>query len=191
MLNLISKTQRIVMNTRKHCNININNRNDICAKIQHFSTITRMEPPINIQNRSGICAKIQHFSTITRMEPPVKHLPSSQYFSRVVCVEHAEKLVYISGTGAGNDIGGPAREGNATEETRWSLENISKLLEASDSSLANVVSVTMLLTNKEDYNEINDEYVKHFPDGLPSRSTALWGVPTTAKVAFSCVAVVD
>ena len=24
-----------------------------------------------------------------------------------------------------------------------------------------------------------------------SRSTALWGVPTTAKVAFSCVAVVD
>ena len=166
MLNLISKTQRIVMNTRKHCNININNRNDICAKIQHFSTITRMEPP-------------------------VKHLPSSQYFSRVVCVEHAEKLVYISGTGAGNDIGGPAREGSATEETRWSLENISKLLEASDSSLANVVSVTMLLTNKEDYNEINDEYVKHFPDGLPSRSTALWGVPTTAKVAFSCVAVVD
>ena len=130
----------------------------------------------------------QQLPVITRLEPKVAHLPSSPAFSRVLHVQSASSLVYISGTGAGNDIGGPAREGTATEETRWSLENLAQLLEASNSGMDQIVSVTMLLTNKEDYDEINTEYLKHFPTGLPSRSTALWGVPTTAKVAFSCVA---
>jgi len=30
--------------------------------------------------------------------------------------------------------------------------------------------------------------VKHFPGGLPARHTARFGVPTTAKVAFACIA---
>ena len=34
----------------------------------------------------------------------------------------------------------------------------------------------------------NAEYVKHFPGGLPARQTARFGVPTEAKVAFSCIA---
>ena len=146
---------------------------------------TRCRPLTNIT--SG------HFRRfITRLEPLVDHLPSSPAFSRVVCLEeNAGKMIYISGTGAGNDIGGPAREGSATEETRWSLENIAQLLKAANSSLDRVVSVTMLLTDKSDYNEINAEYVKHFPTGLPARSTGLWGVPTTAKVAFSVVAVTN
>jgi 2-iminobutanoate/2-iminopropanoate deaminase len=129
-------------------------------------------------------------SPITRLEPPVANVPSSPAFSRVVRLEeNAGPLVYVSGTGAGNDIGGPAREGTATDETRWSLNNVAELLEAAGSGMDRVVSVTMLLTDKSDYDEVNAEYVKHFPAGLPSRSTALWGVPTTAKVAFSCVAV--
>ena len=129
------------------------------------------------------------FSTLSRFEPDLEHLPSSPAFSRVLRVEPNEQpTIYISGTGAGNDIGGPAREGTATEETRWSLENLSNLLQEAGSSMDHVVSVSMLLTDKADYNEINEEYVKHFTAGLPSRATALWGVPTTAKVAFSCVA---
>ena len=57
--------------------------------------------------------------------------------------------------------------------------------------LYQVLSVTMLLTSKDDYAECNTEYIKHFGvnrEGLPARATALWGVPTEAKVAFSCVA---
>jgi 2-iminobutanoate/2-iminopropanoate deaminase len=34
----------------------------------------------------------------------------------------------------------------------------------------------------------NAEYVTHFPNGLPARHTARFGVPTTAKVAFACIA---
>merc|ERR1711918_176302 len=102
----------------------------------------------------------------------------SPVFSRVA---KARGFLYVSGTGAGNDIGGPAREGTAAEETRWALENVARLLEASGSSMDRVVSVTMLLSSREHYNDCNAEYIKHFPRGLPSRATALWGVPTTAK----------
>ena len=53
----------------------------------------------------------------------------------------------------------------------------------------------MLLTDKEDYAECNRAYVQFFRERgvveLPARSTAMWGVPTTAKVAFSAVAIVD
>ena len=119
-------------------------------------------------------------------------MPQSPAFTRCVRVSDGGGggLIFVSGTGAGNDIGGPAREGTATEETRWALENMGELLQHAGSDMGSVVSVSMLLTNKDDYDEINAEYVKHFPTGcLPSRSTALWGVPTEAKVAFSCVAV--
>jgi 2-iminobutanoate/2-iminopropanoate deaminase len=41
-----------------------------------------------------------------------------------------------------------------------------------------------------DYAACNEEYVKHFPNGLPARHTARFGVPTDAKVAFACIALV-
>src|SRR5262245_65013680 len=100
----------------------------------------------------------------------------------------AALLVFVPGTGAGNDIGGKAREGTATEQTRWALENVSAILRAAGTSLDRVVQVTLLITDPADYREINAEYVKHFPRGLPARHTARFGVPTTAKVAFACIA---
>ena len=48
--------------------------------------------------------------------------------------------------------------------------------------------MTMLITDPADYAACNAEYVKHFPNGLPARHTARFGVPTEAKVAFSCIA---
>jgi len=55
--------------------------------------------------------------------------------------------------------------------------------------MSSVVNVTMLLSSKDDYKECNEEYVKWWPaESLPTRATALWGVPTEAKVGFSCIA---
>jgi hypothetical protein len=63
-----------------------------------------------------------------------------------------------------------------------------RILRSAGSSLDRVVQVTLLITDPADYAEINAEYVKHFPRGLPARHTARFGVPTTAKVAFACIA---
>jgi hypothetical protein len=50
--------------------------------------------------------------------------------------------------------------------------------------LDRVVQVTLLIADPRDYAEINAEYVRHFPRGLPARHTARFVVPTTAKMAF-------
>jgi 2-iminobutanoate/2-iminopropanoate deaminase len=111
--------------------------------------------------------------------------PKPGAFSRAT---KAGGWVFVSGTGAGNDIGGAPRAGTAAEETRWALENVSAILRAAGSSLDRVVQVTMLITDPADYDDVNAEYVKHFPNGLPARHTARFGVPTTARVAFACIA---
>jgi len=107
---------------------------------------------------------------------------------RVFPATRAAGLVFVSGTGAGNDIGGAAPAGTAAEQTRQALENVSAILRAAGSSLERVVQMTLLITDPADYREINAEYVRHFPGGRPARHAARFGVPTTAKVAFACIA---
>jgi 2-iminobutanoate/2-iminopropanoate deaminase len=126
---------------------------------------------------------VEVMPVIEFFNPPDAPAPGA--FSRAT---RAAGLVFVSGTGAGNDTGGRPRAGTAAEQTRWALENIATILRAAGSSLDRVVQVTMLITDPADYHEINAEYVKHFPKGLPARHTARFGVPTAAKVAFACIA---
>jgi 2-iminobutanoate/2-iminopropanoate deaminase len=93
----------------------------------------------------------------------------------------AAGLVFVSGIS-----GGVA--GTATEETAAALNNMKAVLEEAGSSMERVVEVTLLITNSADYDEINVEYKKHFPAGLPARHTVRFGVPTTAKCGFACIA---
>jgi 2-iminobutanoate/2-iminopropanoate deaminase len=93
----------------------------------------------------------------------------------------AAGLVFVSGIS-----GGVA--GSATEEACAALNNMKTVLEEAGTTLENVIQVTLLITNPADYHEINAEYVKHFPNSLPARHTARFGVPTQAKCGFACVA---
>lgn len=107
-------------------------------------------------------------------------------FSRVT---KAGGMVYVSGHSAPHDPqAGVFRGASAQEETRNALGHIKALLERAGSSMERVVQVTMLITDPSDYHEINREYVTHFPNGLPARHTARFGVPTQARVGFACVA---
>lgn len=89
--------------------------------------------------------------------------------------------VYVSGISGGV-------QGTATEECRAALQNMRDVLEEAGSSMDRVVQVTLLITNSADYQEINAEYVKHFPGELPARHTVRFGVPTQAKCGFACIA---
>ena len=109
-------------------------------------------------------------------------------FSRAT---RAGGLVFVSGHSAPHDPAiGIHRGATAAEQVRNALGFIDTLLRDAGSSLDRVVQMTMLITDPADYAECNAEYVRHFPDGLPARHTARFGVPTEAKVAFACVAVV-
>jgi 2-iminobutanoate/2-iminopropanoate deaminase len=107
-------------------------------------------------------------------------------FTRAV---RAGGMVYVSGHSAPHDPArGIHRGATPAEEVRNSLAFIAGLLAEAGSSLDSVVQVTMLITDRADYAACNAEYVKHFPKGLPARHTVLFGVPTEARVGFSCVA---
>jgi 2-iminobutanoate/2-iminopropanoate deaminase len=111
---------------------------------------------------------------------------SARPFSRVA---KAGGLVFVSGHSAPHDPArGIHRGATAAEETRNALRQVAALLEEAGSSLDRVVQVTMLITDRADYAECNAEYVKHFPHGLPARHTALFGVPTEARVGFAAIA---
>lgn len=110
-------------------------------------------------------------------------------FTRAV---KAGGMVYVSGHSAPHDPArGIHRGATPAEEVRNALSFIAGLLEEAGSSLERVVQVTMLLSDRADYAACNAEYVKHFPQGLPARHTALFGVPTEARVGFACVALLD
>jgi len=103
---------------------------------------------------------------------------SERPFSRAT---KAAGLVFVSGISGG-------LHGTATEEARSALENMRAVLEDAGTTMERVIQVTLLITNSADYSEINAEYVKHFPNGLPARHTARFGVPTQAKCGFACIA---
>lgn len=112
---------------------------------------------------------------------------SRRPFSRAT---KAAGLVFVSGSSAPHDPArGIYRGDTAAEQVRHSLNYIADVLSTAGSGLDRVVQITMLITDPADYAACNAEYVKHFP-GLPARQTARFGVPTEAKVAFSCIALV-
>jgi 2-iminobutanoate/2-iminopropanoate deaminase len=107
-------------------------------------------------------------------------------FSRAT---RAAGLVFVSGHSAPHDpANGIHRGETAGQQVRQSLALIGEILQEAGSRLDLIVQVTMLITDPADYAACNEEYVKHFPGGLPARHTARFGVPTQAKVAFSCIA---
>lgn len=118
------------------------------------------------------------------IEPPEPSSPRP--FSRAT---RAGGLVFVSGHSAPHDpAAGIVRGATAGEQTDNALRFIARLLEEAGSSLDRVVQVTMLIQDPADYAECNAHYVRHFPAGLPARHTARFGVPTEARVAFSCIA---
>ena len=101
-------------------------------------------------------------------------------------------LVFVSGHSAPHDPARGVHRGKSpAEEVRNALGRIAEILAEAGSSLDRVVQMTMLITDPADYAACNAEYVKHFPAGLPARHTAIFGVPTAAKVGFACVALAD
>lgn len=126
-------------------------------------------------------------SDINFIGPP--DLGSARPFSRAT---RAAGLIFVSGHSAPHDPErGIQRGASAAEEVRNSLTCLAEILRGEGSGLDRVVQVTMLISDPADYAICNEEYVKHFPGGLPARHTARFGVPTPAKVAFSCIALAD
>jgi 2-iminobutanoate/2-iminopropanoate deaminase len=101
----------------------------------------------------------------------------------------AGQLVYTSGQIGLDPATGQIVAGGVTAETERVLENLSHVLTAAGSSLANVVKTTIFLAEMSDFAAVNEIYGKYFTGVAPARSTvAVKALPRGAVVEIEAVA---
>ncbi|HZM71023.1 MAG TPA: Rid family detoxifying hydrolase [Candidatus Cryosericum sp.] len=99
-------------------------------------------------------------------------------------------MLYLSGQ-IGIDEAGNLVPGGITEETRQTLENIRRVLEANGSSMDRVVKCTAMLADISEWETMNGVYAGYFTRHLPARSAfAASGLARGARIELECLATV-
>jgi 2-iminobutanoate/2-iminopropanoate deaminase len=84
----------------------------------------------------------------------------------------AAGLVFVSGTGPYDAATGAIVGATIQEQTGQCLRNISAILAAAGSSLARIVSATVILLEEDDFAGMNEEWIRWFPENPPARQGA-------------------
>jgi 2-iminobutanoate/2-iminopropanoate deaminase len=101
-------------------------------------------------------------------------------------------LLFISGQIPIEPGSGAILAGNIKEQTKQILENLNSILTAGDSSLNNVLRVTIFLTNLEDYAAVNEVYTQFFEVSQPARSTVqVSRLPMDVQIEIDAIAGID
>jgi 2-iminobutanoate/2-iminopropanoate deaminase len=102
----------------------------------------------------------------------------------------ANGFVFVSGQIPIDPKTGEFVDGGIREQTEQVLKNLSAVLEASGSSLEQVVKTTVFLADMKDFALMNEVYGKFFQDLTPARATvSAAGLPRDARVEIEAVAV--
>lgn len=89
-------------------------------------------------------------------------------FSKAV---RAGGFLFVSGQLAMDANANILHPGDVVAQTRVVLERIAATLQECGASMADVVKTTVFLGNLDDFAAFNEEYRRHFTQGLPARST--------------------
>ena len=101
----------------------------------------------------------------------------------------ANGVVYTAGQISIDPMTGNLVEGGIKEQTRRVLENLKAVLEASGSSMSQVVKATVFLKNMADFTAMNEVYADYLGNSKPARSTvAVAELPRNALVEIDLVA---
>lgn len=79
-------------------------------------------------------------------------------------------FAFLAGQGP-FDADGAKVEGSIAAQTRQSLENLDAVARAAGASLADAVRVGVYLSDLQHFDEMNAEYLNHFNEPLPARTT--------------------
>ena len=102
----------------------------------------------------------------------------------------ANGTVYVSGQLGIDPATGSFAEGGAVAQARQSLTNISNILKEAGLSMKNVVKVTVLLADINDFAAINEIYKDFFEAPFPARSAfAVAALPKGGKIEIEAIAV--
>lgn len=102
----------------------------------------------------------------------------------------ANGMIFVAGQVGINPATGKLIGSDIAEQTRQAIENTATILKAAGSSLQNVVSSILYLTEFEQLSRVNAVYAEFFPTAGPAKLscgvTALYG---GAKVEIQVIAV--
>ena len=98
-------------------------------------------------------------------------------------------MVYTAGQIALNPGTGKMVEGGVKEQTHQVFANLKAVLEASGTSLENVVKTTVFITDMGKFGDVNEVYAEYFTVDFPARSCIEVGrLPKDALVEIEVVA---
>lgn len=98
--------------------------------------------------------------------------------------------VYVSGQLPIDPATGEFAVGGIQAEARQSLTNISNILKEAGLSMANVVKVTVLLADINNFAAVNEVYQEFFQAPYPARSAfAVAALPKAANIEIEAIAV--
>ena len=113
-------------------------------------------------------------------------IPQGLPFSTAV---RAGNLIFLSGAIAFLPGTRQLAPGGIAAETRQTMENIRRVLEAAGTSFQRVVKCTVFLADIADYASMNEVYATYFTGEPPARSAvAASGLALGAKVEIECIA---
>ena len=102
----------------------------------------------------------------------------------------ANGTVYVSGQLGIDPATGNFAEGGAVAQARQSLTNISNILKEAGLSMKNVVKVTVLLADINDFAAVNEIYKDFFEASFPARSAfAVAALPKGGEIEIEAIAV--
>ena len=108
--------------------------------------------------------------------------------SRVSLAVRGGDFLFVSGLTALDPESGEPMRGTTAGETRHILTELAQLLEAAGSSLDKVVKVNVLLASMLEAPNMNEVYVRFFPDPPPARTVCGARLPHGMKVMIECTA---
>ncbi len=100
-------------------------------------------------------------------------------------------IAYLSGQIPLDPATGQVIEGDIAAQTGRVLENLKAVLEASGSSLGQVLKTTVFLKNMADFPKMNEVYGRYFVETPPARSTVeVARLPRDVQVEIDCIAII-
>ena len=102
----------------------------------------------------------------------------------------AGDFVFTAGQIPLDPVTGKLVEGSIETQTRQVLANLSAILQAAGTSLANAVKTTVFLADMGDFKAMNGVYAEFLPAAPPARSTVQVAVlPMGARIEIEVVAI--
>ncbi len=100
------------------------------------------------------------------------------FFSQAIKVEEAKGIVFVSGQGGINAEGDVVAKGDFKTQVRQAFENIKTVLEASGTTLKDVVKTNTYITDMRYMNDYIEVYSQYFKEECPA--STLVGVASLA-----------